>query len=265
MKQFILLLLASALMLSSGCSPDAESDPDSPATVTLLTRSEMQTDNASPLRLLVFGSTGNNACLLNQTFTPGQSVTLDAGTYRFVTLTASDCLDLPAAGTTDGINIDGLIPLKSGTAIDPAFISQPEQLTLPGTASYTATLLPATCLLKLEVENAPAEGLTLKLQNMSAGLSLSESYAISTTQTDATSPYMLTQGENRCLPTVGNAVLQYTWKTSPATLDLGMKLEAGYVYSFRLRWQYGELKLTSSSIVVWDSNGGSTSGNAEME
>lgn len=252
-------------MLSSGCSPDAESDPDSPATVTLLTRSETQTDNASPLRLLVFGSTGNNACLLNQTFTPGQSVTLDAGTYRFVTLTASDCLDLPAAGTTDGISFDGLIPLKSDITLAPALISQPQELTLPGTASYTASLLPASCLLKLEVLDTP-EGLTLNLQNMSPGLSLSGSYADGTMQLNATtSPYALTQGDNRCLPTLGNAVLQYEWNNSPITLDMGIKLEAGYVYSFRLQWQYGELKLTSSSIVAWDSNGGSTSGDAEME
>ena len=252
-------------MLSSGCSPDAESDPDSPATVTLLTRSEMQTDNASPLRLLVFGSTGNNACLLNQTFTPGQSVTLDAGTYRFITLTDEACLDLPAAGTTDGISFDGLIQLKSGTTLAPALVSQPQELTLPGTDSYTAALLPATCLLKLKVKDAP-EGLTLNLQNMSPGLSLSGSYADGTMQLNATtSPYALTQEENRCLPTVGNAVLQYEWNSFQATIDMGMKLEAGYSYSFRLQWQYGELKLTSSSIEAWDTSGGNKTGNAEME
>ena len=262
MKRFIpaslLPAFVSFLLLSAGCSSDTTVDPPVSGTVTLLKRSV--TETATAHRLLVFGADGDNACKLNHSFTSGNAVTLDVGKYRFVTLIETACFDLPAAGEVDGLNYDQLLTLKEGTTLEAMQISHPDNITLP-TASYTAVLQPATCLLRLTVKDAPA-GLTLALNNMPAGLSLSGSYAGA-----ATKAYPLKVDDNICLPTDGNAVLKYESDFGSDELDLGMAFEAGYTYSVSLQWHNEELKLTSN-IEAWEngnSGGNPVSGDAVME
>ena len=260
MKRFIpaslLPAFVSFLLLSAGCSSDTTVDPPVSGTVTLLTRSV--TETATAHRLLVFGADGDNACKLNYSFTSGNAITLADGKYRFVTLTETACFDLPAAGEVVGLSYDQLLTLKKETVQDEVQISNPVGVTLPGTASYTASLRPATCLLKLEVKNPPEGNLSLKLKNMSVGISFSGDYTGT-----STSDYTLIAGDNRCLPTNGTTMLQYESDFGSGELDLGMTFEPGYTYSVSLQWHNEELKLTSN-IEAWE-NVGNESGNAEME
>ena len=256
MKRFIPASLLPAfaffLLLSAGCSSDTTVDPPVSGTVTLLTRTV--TETASAHRLLVFGTDGDNACKLNHSFTSGSALTLDAGKYRFVTLTETACFNLPGAGVTAGVAANQLLALKEGATLEAVQISQPAEVTLPA-ASYTAVLQPATCLFRLTLKEAPAD-LTLHLKNMPAGLSLSGSY------TDAaTKAYPLEENDNICLPTAGSAVLQYRSDAGSGELDLGMTFEPGYTYSASLQWQENGLKITST-VANWN-GGGNTNGDAE--
>lgn len=257
MKRFIpasiRLALVLFLLLSVGCSPEVAVDPPVSGTVTLLTRSV--TETATAHRLLVFGADGDNTCWLNYSFTSGSAVALSNGSYRFVTLTEATCFDLPVAGEVAGLNYDQLLTLKEGATLEAVQISHPDNITLPAT-SYTAVLQPATCLLLLTVKDAP-DGLTLALKNMPAGLSLSGSYAAGA----ATKAYPLKVDDNICLPTAGNAVLQYQVPAGSGELNLGMTFEPGYTYSASLQWQENGLKITSV-VVNWD-NGGDSAGDAE--
>ena len=141
MKRFIPASLLPAfaffLLLSAGCSSDTTVDPPVSGTVTLLTRSV--TETAAAHRLLVFGADGDNACKLNYSFTSGNAVTLDDGSYRFVTLTETACFDLPGAGVTAGVAANQLLTLKEGATLEAVQISQPAEVTLPA-ASYTCLL-----------------------------------------------------------------------------------------------------------------------------
>lgn len=275
MKQFLLISLASALLLTAGCSNDGIDSLSDPAPLTLLTRGATETTAAH--RLLVFpasasgktddgGSNDDADCLLNYSFTSGNALTLAAGSYRFVTLTESSCLDLPVAGKTDGLLFDKLLTLKGGASLEAVQVSEPAEVTFPGTSSYTASLQPATCLLKLQLTDAP-EGLTLQLTNMYGGIPLSGSYP----KDAPVIAYSLHQGENICLPTGESAVLQYQYKeeseSGPAsgiqsgTLNLGMSLDPGYTYSASLQWHNEELKITST-VEKWQGND-NTTGDAE--
>ena len=271
MKQYLLISLASAFLLTAGCSGDGADDLSAPAPVTLLTRGATETTAAH--RLLVFpasgdagdaGSSGDADCLFNYSFTSGKALTFEAGSYRFVTLTESPCLALPVAGETDGLPFDKLLALKDGATLEAVQVSEPAEVTFPGTTSYTASLQPATCLLKLQLADAP-EGLTLQLINMYGGIPLSDKYP-------ADAPviaYPLHQGENICLPTGENAVLQYQYKAESGTesdiqsgtLDLGMSFDPGYTYSASLQWHNEELKITST-VEKWQGDD-NTTGDAE--
>lgn len=247
--------LVLAFVLSSGCSSENGNDFAEPSAVTLLTRAETATTVAH--RLLVFGEVGNDACLLNHSFVSGDALKLDDGSYRFVTLTATGCFDLPAAGVIDGVSLDRLLPLKENTTLQPVMISAVTKVETPDETTYIANLHPATCLLKLELKNAPAD-LALELQNMAAGLSLSGSYS------GAAKAYPLKKEEdNLCLPTVGNAIVQYASEGKTQTLEFGMPLESGYTYSARLQWNKEEdsFKILSK-VEMWlgDSN---TNGEAD--
>lgn len=276
MKQFLLISLASALLLTAGCNNDDGADgSDAPAPVTLLTRGA--TEATAGHRLLVFpasghagdaGSSSDAECLLNYSFTSGNALTLAAGSYRFVTLTESSCLDLPVAGETDGLLFDKLLTLKDGASLEAVQVSEPAEVTFPGTTSYTASLQPATCLLKLQLADAP-EGLTLQLTNMYGGIPLSGKYP----EDAPVIAYSLHQGENICLPTGESAILQYQYKeeSGPAsgmqsglesgTLNLGMSLDPGYTYSASLQWHNEELKITST-VEKWEGDD-NTTGDAE--
>lgn len=262
MKHLLLISLASVLLLSVGCSNDDDgaADPAVPAPVTLLTRAA--TETTAVHRLLVFPASGNTSktgdadCLLNYSFASGTVLNLITGSYRFVTLTESSCLDLPVAGETGGLEFDKLISLKDGATLEPVQISPPAEVTLPETASYTAILQPATCILKLQLTDAP-EGLTLQLTNMYGGIPLSGRYATSASAIT----YALNEGENICLPTQGNAVLKYQYKAESGTFDLGMSFEPGYTYSASLQWHNGKLKITST-VENWQ-DGSDETGDAE--
>lgn len=251
MKRILLTGLASAFILWSGCSNDpvAVSGSD-PAIVSLSTRSETVVAESSH-RLLAFGNAGvTDDCLLNYSFVSGGAVKLAGSTYRFVVLTTPGCLDLPAAGTTAGIAFDGVLPLKEGMPVEQILVSQPEAVTVPATTSYTASLKPATCLLKLTLADIP-EGLSVGLTNMAAGLSPSGDYTSAGNIT-----YPLKEGDNLCLPTTGgsNGQLSFALTNDPSstsgTLDLGTKLEAGYTYRISLQW-HGEAIGLTSEVTQW--------------
>lgn len=251
MKKTLYLAALSALLLSAtGCSENDLPESDS-AEVVLSTRAGNET---ADFRLLVFDNS-EGTCLFNQSFGSGnKSVKLANGTYRFVTLSGIEGFDLPAGGTTDDISLSTPIALKAGSKCSPVQVSAPQKVSIPGTSVYTADLKPATCLLKPELKNVP-EGVTLALTNMYNVVSLTGSY---TGAEAVCPPYSLGSGENICLPTNGNAVLQYTSGAGEpvsvsGTLDLGMPLEAGYTYSFTLQWHYGSLRLTSE-IKKWVEN-----------
>lgn len=257
MKRFIpasvLPAFAFFFLLSSGCSSDMTVDPPVSGTVTLLTRSV--TETAAVHRLLVFGAGTDNACKLNHSFASGSAVKLADGNYRFVTLTETSCFDLPADGTTDGLTIDRPLLLKENVALEPVLISKVTAITLPQ-VSYTASLQPATCLLRLTLTDVP-DDLTLKLKNMPAGLSLTGIY------TDVpTEAYPLKEGENICLPTADKAIVQFTEiGGNTGSHELGVLLEAGYIYQVALKWHAGTLALTSK-VEMWN-NGSPTEGSAE--
>lgn len=259
MKKTLYLAALSALLLSAtSCSENDLPESDS-AEVVLSTRTGNET---ADFRLLVFDKS-KGECLLNQSFGSGnKSVKLTNGTYRFVTLSGIEGFDLPADGTTDGISLSTPIALKAGSKCSPVQVCTPQTVSIPSTSVYIADLKPATCLLKPELINVP-EGVTLALTNMYNSVSLTGKYA----ENEAVcSSYSLGSGENICLPTKGNAELQYTSGTGESTsvsgtLNLGMQLEAGYTYSFILQWHYGSLRLTSE-IKKWD-NKTTVNGDAE--
>lgn len=261
MKMTLYLTVLSVLLLSvAGCSgSDAPSPKDDVSGVTLQTRGGGET---AGYRLLVFeGSAGK--CLVNQSFGSGnESVRLANGTYGFVTLSGVEGFDLPVAGTTVGIDPSVPVALKAGGKCSPVQVSVLQEVGIPGTSVYEVALKPATCLLKLELKDAPG-GVALGLTNMYGGVSLTGSYA---GDAPLCSSYPLDSEENICLPTKGNAVLQYTGVASnlpetSGTLDLGMPLEPGYTYSFTLQWQGEHLKITST-VEKWK-DGDETTGDAE--
>lgn len=248
MKQIVLINLVFTLLLMAGCNDESSDDAATPSLVTLLTKATTEI-KADTHRLLVFGDASNNTCLLNYTFASGDALTVSAGSFRFVTLTDADCFQLPIAGTVDGISFDALLPLKSGIPLKEVLASEPFDITYPGTTVYTATLKPATCLLRLLLSDAP-EGLLFYLKNMSSGLSFSGIYPADI----ATVPYPVQPGVNICLPTGVDAVLEYQTPDGTGemgTVDLGMKLEAGYIYSARLQWNEGNLFL-KSEVGKWN-------------
>lgn len=258
MKPVLPILLMCILLLSPACHNEMGCEPSD---LTLMTRAQVGT--VAPMhRLLVFGdaSGGNgnsNACLFNYAFVSGSRISPGSGTYRFVTLGNADCLELPAAGTTDGIGFDGLLPLKSGATLGNILASQPEKVVCPDTRVYTASLRPATCLLKLTLQDAP-EDIVLKLKNMPSGLSFSGTY---TNDEAFQQAYPLQEGENVCLPTAADAQLQYETDGTTGVLDLGVTLEAGYTYQIPLQWQAGKIGL-SSEVTIWNS-GENTIGSAD--
>nr|WP_129733094.1 hypothetical protein [Parabacteroides goldsteinii] len=257
MKQIRLTGLVFALFLMIGCNDESSRNVATPSSVTLLTKATTET-KADTHRLLVFGDVPHDACLLNHTFSSGDVLTVPAGSYRFVTLTDADCFQLPAAGTVDGIRFDALLPLQSGIPLKEVLASQPSEIVYPGTTIYTATLKPATCLLQLTLSGAP-DGLLFYLKNMSSGLSFSGIYPAGV----PTAPYSVQPGVNICLPTGVDAVLEYQapdGSIQAGTIDLGMVLEAGYIYSASLQWNEGGLYL-KSEVGKWN-EGDQTSGEA---
>lgn len=244
MKKTLYLAVLSALLFSAvGCSGNDTPEVDS-GEVTLLTRAGSET---SDFRLLVFDN-NEGKCLFNQAFGPGnESVRLATGTYRFVTLSGTESLDLPAAGTTDGIDLSKPIALKAGGS-SPVQIGTSQEVSIPETTVYEVDLKPATCLLKLETTGAPAD-MVFTLKNMYAGISLSGSNVGNLPATT----HVLQSGPNICLPTAENTCLAYQSKEGNGTFDLGIKLEAGYTYQATLQWHNASLSVTSR-IEKWVSN-----------
>ncbi len=255
MKQIVLTCLALGLM--AGCGGEFSDEATTSSPVTLLTKGAAGT-SADTHRLLAFDKTPDKNCVLNHAFASGDVLTVAAGSYRFVTLADADCFGLPAAETTEAIRFDALLTLKPDTPLKAVLASDPAEITYPGTTIYTATLKPATCLLRLTLADAP-EGLVLSLKNMPSGLSLSGVYPADV----ATTPYPLQPGDNLCLPTGTDAVVEYREPgegSATGTIDLGITFEAGYIYSTRLQWNEGGLFL-KSKVEIWN-KGDETSGEA---
>lgn len=236
-------------LLMTGCGDDDTALPvGETAEVSLTTRGGTGTVD---YRLLVFDG---GACVCNRSFGSGnESIRLANGTYRFVTLSGMEGFNLPASGTTTGIDASTLIPLKEGRTCSPAMVSGLKEVKIPDATTYEANLQPATCLVKLKLHDVPLE-VELALTNMYAGISLTNTYD----DTAASSSYPLNSGENICLPTEGNAMLQYTQPDASrtavtGTLDLGTPLKAGYTYSFSIQWHEGTMEITSS-VTDWQGN-----------
>lgn len=265
MKTTLYLAVLTVLLLSmAGCSGDDAAAPEKETSgVALLTRGG---DETAAYRLLVFETGGEGKCLLNQSFGSGnERVRLADGTYRFATLSGMEGFSLPAAGTTDGIDPSALVSLNADGKCSAARVGFLEEVKIPETGVYEAGLQPATCLLKLELKDMPAD-VTWALKNMYNGVSLTGSYPGGAA---VCSSYPLGSGENICLPTNGNAELQYTSASgesvpSSGTLGLGVPLEVGYTYSFTLQWHNEEFQLTASSIEDWG-NKKNTDGDAIMD
>lgn len=250
MKNTLYLAALSALMFSAaGCRGNDAPEPESETTgVALLTRGEGET---AGYRLLVFdgSSTGDGKCLLNRAFGSGnESVQLENGTYRFATLSGVEGFDLPAGGTTDGIDLSQPIPLKTGWQCTAARLGVLQEVDIPTASVYSVALQPATCLLKLKTADAP-DGIVLSLENMYDGIPLSGNYA----EDAHTAAYVLQSGPNICLPTAGNARLAYRSEEGDDTLDLDMQLDPGYTYQATLQWHNGRLGVTSR-VEKWDGN-----------
>lgn len=246
-------------LLMTGCGDDDTALPvGETAEVSLTTRGETGTVD---YRLLVFD--GDGACVCNRSFGSGnESIRLANGSYQFVSLSGMEGFELPASGTTTGFDVSTLIPLKEGVTCSPAMVSELKEVTILGATTYEANLQPATCQLQLKLQDAPS-GVELALTNMYAGISLTNTYD----NVKNISSYPLNSGVNICLPTKGNAMLQYTQPDASrtavtGTLDLGMPLEAGYTYSFSIQWYEGTMKITSS-VTNWQPGGDEVEGDAD--
>lgn len=234
-------------LLMTGCGDDDTALPvGETAEVSLTTRGGTGTVD---YRLLVFDG---GACVCNRSFGSGnESIRLANGTYQFVSLSGMEGFELPASGTTTGIDASTLIPLKEGRTCSPAMVSGLEEVNISNATTYEANLQPATCQLQLKLQDAP-NGVELALTNMYAGISLTNTYGDAAT----ISSYPLNSEENICLPTKGNAMLHYFYQSDASesalegTLDLGTPLKAGYTYSISLQWHEGEMKITSS-VADW--------------
>ena len=187
-------------LLMTGCGDDDTALPvGETAEVSLTTRGETGTVD---YRLLVFEG---DACVCNRSFGSGnESIRLANGTYQFVSLSGMEGFELPASGTTTDIDASTLIPLKEGRTCSPAMVSGLEKVEIPDATTYEANLQPATCQLNLELYGAPKE-VKLALTNMYTGISLTNTYD----NVENISSYPLNSGVNICLPTKGNATLQY--------------------------------------------------------
>lgn len=253
---YYLSALSTLLLLAGGCSggddPDVE---DQTGSVTLMTRGD--TDATTTYRLLVFKD-ADGTCLKNINFGyNSDKLQLPSGTYKFVTLTEPVGTDLPAPGTIAGltlstpITVDGTVPLK------PLRISNAEAVVIPATKAYVAELKPATCNLILNISGNEAEKATYTLASMYNNISLNNG-----SFNGSLNNYPLQSGTNICLPTNGNAELNYKLNsTSPSTIPLGFRLEAGYTYTVNLAYSDGVISL-KTTVKTWD-DGGSQAGSAE--
>lgn len=252
---YYLSALSALLLLAGGCSgSDAPDVEDLTGSVTLTTRGN--TDATTTYRLLVFGK--EDQCVKNIYFTnDGEKLKLPDGTYKFITLTESAGIELPAPGNVDKLNLNTLIPVKIDGSLKPFSISTPVEVSIPTNKAYVAELKPATCNLILNISGNEAEKATYTLASMYNNISLNNG-----SFNGSLNNYPLQSGTNICLPTNGNAELNYKLNsTSPSTIPLGFRLEAGYTYTVNLAYSDGVISL-KTTVKTWD-DGGSQAGSAE--
>lgn len=254
------------LLFAGGCSNDNNLVPEPAAggEITIQTRA----DEAGDYRLLVFKADDGDACVLNQVIEGGAATTLslEAGNYQFVTLTGAGQFDMPEAGTTDDLTFSGAITLKQDQPLSPFNISRKTEITIPTDPVYVVELLPATCMVKLEIKNKDMfKGeCTFSLTNMNNGFHLND-------DTPDTAPYLLAEGDNVCFPTKGEATLSYQFKSAEVqtgdaeakTLDLGQAFEAGKSYTVTLTYKEG-FTLSDLEIKGWNGEDNKHDGDAEL-
>lgn len=254
----------SVLLAAAGCEGGEPSAVTGPVEVNLFTKADANMQGTD-CRLLAFNAGGD--CVKNETFVPGSGkVSLSqAGKYRFALLSVPDGLDLPVAGTTEGLTSSFPLAFKAGSKVQAFWLSPAtEEVETNATPTYTATLMPATAVLSLRVTGMPSgKEATFRLSNMCASVNLDGSLS------DMVTPYSLAMnGETVCLPSKGNIILSYTIEGLgfTRTLDFDTSLTAGSRLSVNLAWK-DEVKtfiVLSTTVIDWTpGNGAGEEGSAE--
>lgn len=252
---YYLSALSALLLLAGGCSgSDAPDVEDLTGSVTLTTRGD--TDATTTYRLLLFNEDGKK-CLKNINFGyNSEKLQLPNGSYKFVTLTEPVGTDLPAPGTIDQLSLNTPITVDGSVPLKPLCISKAETVVIPATKAYVAELKPATCNLILNISGDEAKDVKYTLASMYDNIPLDGGPF-----TGDFNDYQLYPGTNICLPTNGNAQLNYKLNNTSSTIPLDFPLEAGYTYTVNLAYSDGVISL-KTTVKTWG-DGGSQAGNAE--
>ena len=255
--------LSALLLAAGGCEGGEVAPPPAPVEVSLAVKGLSGSSEASlSYRLLVFDS--HDACVKNLSFVPGaSSVSLDAGTYRFAALSVPEGLELPVAGTVEGMKPE--LAVGFGTAPVREFRISPLAEVEVGEPStvYKASLVPAPAVLSLHLSGLPSDKtVTFKLSRMYTSVGLDGQ----TYSGEAAYP-LNPRGETVCFPCNGEVELTYTVDgDAPQTLRTGCVLEAGSRLSVHLAWSENVrvFVLLSSIVTDWTpGNGDGETGDAE--
>lgn len=245
---FALGLLLSTGGCSDGIGPLPESAPK--GEICIQTRA----DESGSYRLLAFKA-DDNACALNQVVKAdgtAQTISLAAGSYKFVSLVGAEPFDLPDAGTTGGLSLSKPITLKPGATLSPVGFCPAADITIPAASIYAPELQPLTCKVTLKIEDgemlSPGNSFSYSLKNMHNGFSPDGKLPATT----LTSGYNLTvEAVNYCLPTDGNAVIAYKAGVGgEQELQLKEAFKSGKSYTVTLT--YKEDFSLKATIESWD-------------
>lgn len=264
-NQIIQIGTLAMLLFAGGCSNESSlvPEPTVRGEITIQTRA----DEVGEYRLLAFNP-GNGVCALNQVIKADGAATtlsLDDGSYKFVTLTGAGQFDLPEAGKTEGLSLSGAIALKTDQSLSSCKISKAEEVSIPTASVYAAELQPATCQVTLTLKNEamlPAgQTFTCTLKNMYDGICPNGSAPSST----LSAGYKLSAGSvTTCLPTDGHAVLDCQIGAGTAQkLTLTTAFVAGKSYTVTLTYKEG-FSLKDIKINEWGDEDHEHDGDAEL-
>ncbi|WP_075558054.1 FimB/Mfa2 family fimbrial subunit [Parabacteroides timonensis] len=252
-KNTIQSIALSLLFFLGSCSDGTETLPEAPSTgsITIQTRA----DGVGGYRLLAF-STKDEKCVLNQSIPADGTtltITLDEGTYHFVSLTGAEQFDLLEAEKTDGLLYNAAISLNNPTTLSEFLLSPMVDVTIPNTNVYAADLQPATCQVKLVLDEKEfsfgEKKPSFSLVNMCGGFCLNGATFSGTV--DKGFP-LLVDGTTVCLPTDGDAKLSWSIEgDTPKELELGKTFQAGMSYTVTLSYKE-ELGFGSVTIKDWE-------------
>ena len=250
-KNTIQSIALSLLFFLGSCSDGTETLPEAPSTgsITIQTRA----DGGDGYRLLAF-SEKDKQCVLNRSIPADgttQTITLDEGTYHFVSLTGAEQFDLPEAEKTDDFSYDEAISLNDPTTLSEFFLSPAVDVTIPNV--YAADLQPATCQVTLKLDEKAfdfgGEQPSFSLVNMYDGFCPGRTTSPNTVE----SAFPLSVDETTiCLPTDGNAELswQIGGETKTGTVILKQAFLAGKSYTVTLSYKE-ELEFDNVIITGW--------------